>query len=413
MAIYTVSVGYEAEGSGSWLVNTSADLRFLERGDYVRFQRYSGTSGTITVTGLGSNWVGSPSSVSIPTSSTSYVQVQVTSTATDGYTNSFRFNLSGASQETLAYKISIPDTTPNSFSLPNKTGLNPKTDVRIGSIDLSGFNRALVINFTTVSGTPINVRSVVSWAGNVRTSTGVEAGERVTVYAEAPTGYNQSYRSRMTIGGTYTDFTVATLAQPYLDETIPFGHATGPVSLKADVAAFFGGEGSASLSEYYKYPGGLHVPSISQNSAIPTSGTISLSNFRNSYTAFYFIKSPIGKSKTINTQGAGRSLILDWNKVTDWEIGWGDRLELTSSYRYEFLRDDNEPLADVTFTLAAGQSEASFSTGNTFARISASVSANTEKIYHGRLRIHAKNSVSTTTYIIIREIDWMLVFYGP
>jgi hypothetical protein len=42
----------------------------------------------------------------------------------------------------------------------------------------------------------------------------------------------------------------------------------------------FGGSGSVGLSEYYR--GGAFVPNISVNNNIPTSGTISLSNFYNS-----------------------------------------------------------------------------------------------------------------------------------
>jgi hypothetical protein len=57
------------------------------------------------------------------------------------------------------------------------------------------------------------------------------------------------------------------------------GIASGTISL-LNLQNFFGGSNPASLSEYYR--GGGLVPNITENSAIPTSGTISLSNFYNS-----------------------------------------------------------------------------------------------------------------------------------
>jgi hypothetical protein len=57
------------------------------------------------------------------------------------------------------------------------------------------------------------------------------------------------------------------------------GISSGTISL-ADLQNFFGGSNPAELSEYYRGRG--RVPNISQNNAIPTAGTISLSNFYNS-----------------------------------------------------------------------------------------------------------------------------------
>jgi len=410
MAIYNLYVSYESEGDGRIDVGNPSWLNNLERGDYVRFHEGYGGNGSIKVYGFGSNWEGSFSYLSIPY--TGYAQARVTSTATSGYTADFAFTKSGATTVQRQYRIIVPDTTPDRFSLPNSINQNPKTDLLIGVISVLGINTDTPISFSTISGTRINTRVLVKRGSYVKSTSSAENGDSVYVYAEAPTGYNESYTARITIGGTYTNFVVSTLTYPYIDQEIPFGHATGAISLKADVAAFFGGEGSASLSEYYKYPGGLHVPSMGQNSSIPTSGTISLSDFRNAYTAFYFIKSPLSKFDSADTTSAAQNLSLVWNKVSDWEIGWGDDLELTSSYMYDFIRDDNET-GTVSFGVASGQTEGGFSTGNTYAVISASSDRYTEKMYHGRLRIYARNSVSNSTYTIMREISWRLSFYGP
>lgn len=52
--------------------------------------------------------------------------------------------------------------------------------------------------------------------------------------------------------------------------------SSGAISI-LDIVGEFGGSGSHSLTEYYR--GGAFVPNISENSSIPTSGTISLTDF--------------------------------------------------------------------------------------------------------------------------------------
>lgn len=65
--------------------------------------------------------------------------------------------------------------------------------------------------------------------------------------------------------------------------------ATGLITL-AQIQAEFGGANPISISEYYR--GGAYVPNTGRNFGIPTSGGISLSNFRSSsktVTVFYDI----------------------------------------------------------------------------------------------------------------------------
>lgn len=52
--------------------------------------------------------------------------------------------------------------------------------------------------------------------------------------------------------------------------------SSGPISI-ANIVTEFGGVAPHSLNEYYR--GGTYVPNISVNNNVPTSGTISLSNF--------------------------------------------------------------------------------------------------------------------------------------
>lgn len=76
--------------------------------------------------------------------------------------------------------------------------------------------------------------------------------------------------------------------------TIPFGNATGDVTM-LELRNFFGklnqyDSGTISMGDLYK--GGTLVPNISGNSSIPTSGAISLSQFRNAYHDFVWERYP-------------------------------------------------------------------------------------------------------------------------
>lgn len=53
--------------------------------------------------------------------------------------------------------------------------------------------------------------------------------------------------------------------------------STGPITMK-DIENEYGGSGSISLSEYYR--GGQYVPNHTGTSKIPTSGAISMGDFR-------------------------------------------------------------------------------------------------------------------------------------
>lgn len=52
--------------------------------------------------------------------------------------------------------------------------------------------------------------------------------------------------------------------------------SSGTISLVTNIAGEFGDDGSISLRDYLRDPGGSLVPDIGANSGVPTSGTISL-----------------------------------------------------------------------------------------------------------------------------------------
>ena len=73
--------------------------------------------------------------------------------------------------------------------------------------------------------------------------------------------------------------------------------SSGTISIN-DIATEFGGTVPHSLSEYYR--GGGLVPNIAANSSVPTSGTISISNFYGAQNALW-----------VTTMTAGQVIIPD------------------------------------------------------------------------------------------------------
>ena len=127
---------------------------------------------------------------------------------------------------------------------------------------------------------------------------------------------------------------------------IPFGHGSGAISMQ-DLIDFFGGAPNATIPYYPPnnlgsfYKGGAVVPNIAQNAAIPTSGAISLSNFRNAYTDLYFVRTPATKQINKNTITTGGQVVAAWylfdgmwGNPADWEMGYGANMKYACQYQY-------------------------------------------------------------------------------
>lgn len=86
----------------------------------------------------------------------------------------------------------------------------------------------------------------------------------------------------------------------------------------SEIAAEFGDTSPFSLSEYYR--GGENVPNVTQNNAVPTSGTISIGNFYgavNQWTTQW-------NTQWNTSQTTGKSTTTSWNTsvtVTEGEFG--------------------------------------------------------------------------------------------
>lgn len=108
---------------------------------------------------------------------------------------------------------------------------------------------------------------------------------------------------------------------------------------------------SNNLGMYYR--GGSYIPNITQNSAIPTSGQIALSNFYGFYTqisiANIVTKFGIGQSTS-----SGGSASAQWIANTDFTVGYGPSMASIVEYRYThdttYQRKSGATGFNLTFT---------------------------------------------------------------
>lgn len=122
---------------------------------------------------------------------------------------------------------------------------------------------------------------------------------------------------------------------------IPFGVISGAISM-GSISDFFGTPSytsdTISMSDLYK--GGYLVPNIAENYQIPTSGSMSLSNFYSSYTNLTFDKQPVNKHiEEFSTQSTG-TMQAQWvMNITptgqgDFDIGYGMLKASSLEYRW-------------------------------------------------------------------------------
>ena len=202
---------------------------------------------------------------------------------------------------------------------------------------------------------------------------------------------------------------------------IPFGHASGAIPL-SDIRDFFGGNTIAGvwtppsdMGSFYK--GGSYVPNISQNSAIATSGALSLGSFRSAYTSLEFQSVAGNKSGMKLTNGVGNhTLTLAWYSFNysgsgaDWVLGYGDGMNFATEYYFTRTENTGSGLttgASLTSTTptawtAAGASFVGFG-------ITATVPRYTEAFMNGNINMYVRHPNSPSS-VLTDTIGYTLNF---
>ena len=131
----------------------------------------------------------------------------------------------------------------------------------------------------TVSG-GVSTYSTITGTNCTRNKTSMSSGSSVTItFSSSNVG-----SWNCTVGGfdniKEPNFYYATISGSVSSAATQISITSGTISL-GDLRTFFGDSGSIALGDLYK--GGSLVPNISQNSGVPTSGTIDLADFYGVY----------------------------------------------------------------------------------------------------------------------------------
>lgn len=137
--------------------------------------------------------------------------------------------------------------------------------------------------------------------------------------------------------------------------------SSGSISSQ-DIETEFGGSPRTSISEYYR--GGLNVPDTTANNSIPTSGTISFSDFYGGSAASTISVSVANTTFTVTSVGTSRSatIVFNNNGVVGDSVSSGDTLSATPLLPVpNWLVSGNSSDADLRVTISSSNPNVGYS----------------------------------------------------
>lgn len=356
MANYTITVSsssfYDPEMGVDYFTSVTPSSRTLQDGDTltVTYNRQSGGQSYVDITGFQSGFWNSSSNQRLYNGG-SVTRTLLASSGTDTLTANFPSGSFPDRNFTIT-ATSSADATPDAFSLgSNITSANRSTQYMGNSVTVSGISTGVT---ATISGSGIFTVNDTNSANANSSSKTVNNGDVVRVWITSSASYSTAVGTTLNIGGVADYWQVTTVAQPVNPQNgtlIPLGISSGAISM-GQLRQFFGdvvyNSNAVSMSDLYK--GGYLVPNLTQNSAIPTSGTISLSNFYNAYTSLFWEIEPVSKMVFEDSQGGGGTAGVYWNNnvtptgSSDIEVGYG---MIKTEVEYRFIITNTSGLTRV------------------------------------------------------------------
>jgi hypothetical protein len=347
--------------------------------------------------------------------------------ATTGAEN-ITVSATGYSSGTIYLNIlSSIDSTPDQFSFNSISNAIPSNEYSLGSFTITGINTTISCSPGT-AGTKIQVNN-----GPITTSSqNVVNNDLVRVWGIAPSTYNASSNHTVSAGGVSHTATITTQTSPPVGTAIPIGVSSGAISLD-NIRRLYGPAsasgsgvvyGTAALNNYYR--GGTYVPNITSgtpnNSNIPTSGQISLSNFYNAMTSMYFINNPPSKSVNLNTLSTSQSDAMVWINGTDWTMGYGpdmvDLVEYSITHEIEFFDLFFGSLSELRFranatdyNLLTSQADFTNAWGIGYMSLNITAAQGTEFLMNTKVTITARHRVYTG-YTITTSFNYFVNVYS-
>jgi hypothetical protein len=414
--------GFNLGSSGNRITLGADDTLSVQHGNL------SNSSGAATISNFSTSaWV-SGSDLSVSRGNT--VSKDVKSSPTES-TFDLSVSINGYTSATIYIEIvSAVDTEPDDFSssLSNITNAIPGVEYALGNFTVAGINTQVT---ATVSGTASPESQLWYYGNKNAASKNVSNNARLYIWGTASTSYNDSTTATIQVGSRTVSKTITTRADPAVGTRIPFTPSSGAISLD-DVRSFFGpktGTGIA-MSDYYR--GGDYVidstTGTPNNSELPTSGEISLDDFYNSFTTMFFSTNPGNREGDINTTSAAGTTAFNWNRVDDWEVGYGPDMEDGVDYRITHETTtfqeiiNNVTTYKVTFngvdrdlTVAANRSAYSFgyaALGGSAIDVTLTAPQNTEAFISGAITLQIRHK-EQPTYVYSTTFYYDYTIYGP
>lgn len=299
------------------------------------------------------------------------------------------------------------DETVSAITLEDITDADPKALMNTHSLKISGINSSITAKISTSSGLAAYIR-VGSTLAAPRTSITVYNGYKIYIEAEAPHDYDQSSTVTLTLGSYSYTFTISTREYPIAEQVIELGIDSGTIYFMNDVVNFFGSKSSTpKLTDYLR--GNELVPSILENSHVPDTAPIALTDLYGTVSALYFTYKPPNKTAIADTSDSGATIYVAWDIANDYGVGYGE-LAKELEYKYEVTRLDSKDSIDVDVTTSTSTSYSTWSQSNSYIKLSATSEQSLgENILYGQLTIYARNAVDTSV-VISKTVGWTLAF---
>lgn len=391
---------------------TSGSRLELAEGDVlsVFHNSFLSSGGDITVSGFSSSVWTSASDLVLAEGVTGTRTVK---TGATGGTINLTCAETGSSNGTIFINITGEDTTPNSFSLGSDLTANPSETVYFSPVTIAGMDASANVTATATNGLVAYQNGTASQRTFATSKTGVSNGDVLLTQATAPTGYSQNKTFTLTVGtgpSTSDSAVVSTASDPASGEVLSLGISSGAIDMDSILdlfmgqnQAFWGYTRPSSMSNLYR--SGSYVPNITANNSIPTSGTISLSQFYSCQTSFYLTTPPPSKSVFTDTSGGGSTFNaqLYWELGTDFEIGYGVGMKYNSELYYSVTQN----VGSVSGTYAT-----TYGIGNNSILLEKTVGANVEEFNSGVVTVFIRSLIDSSK-VITRTFNYAINFFGP
>lgn len=263
--------------------------------------------------------------------------------------------------------LSADDSFPDAFSFTDLTNVQ-RSSYYYENVQITGITTAT----SRVSGTNFEQRLDPgdSWTTSDLT---VVNGDVVYVRLLSSSSYSTAANGTLQVGdvsGTLNvdyrqdTFTVTTRAAPDTTKRVSIGRSS-PVAISLDrLRRLVGPKNTsnqflaAAMGNYYR--GGTYVPDLTSgspnNSGVPASGVISLSNFYDSCTYIEFESMTGSKAATDQAGPTGGSATVTYVGNTDWTLGYGPSMTAICEYRYryDFVYDLDEGASQIELFINTG-----------------------------------------------------------